>query len=104
MAKNRTGNRNLPGQPVRDRRGSFVRLAEKRVAAALRAIRLVGNLSNRSHYDFTDKDVRKIVSTLAAELEVSREVALRILERFIGLMLVEIGDLPRQAIRDAERA
>ena len=42
--------------------------------------------------------------TLAAELEVSREVALRILERFVKLMLVEIGDLPRQAIRDAERA
>jgi hypothetical protein len=30
--------------------------------------------------------------------------ARRILDRFIGLTLVEIGDLPRQAMRDAERA
>jgi hypothetical protein len=42
--------------------------------------------------------------TLAAELNVEPAVALRILERFVGLMLVEIGDLPRQAKRDAERA
>lgn len=52
----------------RDRRASFVRLAEKRVANALRAIRLIGNLSNRSHYDFSEKDVRKVVAALATEL------------------------------------
>lgn len=52
----------------RDRRASFVRLAEKRVANALRAIRLISNLSNRSHYDFSEKDVRKVVAALTAEL------------------------------------
>jgi hypothetical protein len=42
--------------------------------------------------------------TLAGELAIAPDVARRILERFIGLALVEIGDLPRQAMRDAERA
>jgi hypothetical protein len=42
--------------------------------------------------------------TLAVELDIQPDVALRILNRFIGLTLVEIGDLPRQARRDAERA
>jgi hypothetical protein len=43
-------------------------------------------------------------ATLAAEMGIPDEVAGRILDRFIGLTLVEIGDLPRQAKRDAERA
>ncbi len=41
---------------------------------------------------------------LAAEMGVSRDVALGVLERFVGMMLAEIGDLPRQAVRDAKRA
>jgi hypothetical protein len=42
--------------------------------------------------------------TLAQEMGIPLEAAQRILDRFIGLTLVEIGDLARQAIRDAERA
>jgi hypothetical protein len=42
--------------------------------------------------------------TLAKEMGIPQEAAQRILDRFIGLTLVEIGDLPRQAKRDAERA
>jgi hypothetical protein len=42
--------------------------------------------------------------TLAAELDVTPEVAAYVLDRFIGLILGEIGDLPRQAVRAAERA
>jgi hypothetical protein len=42
--------------------------------------------------------------TLAEEMGIPPDSALRILDRFIGLTLVEIGDLPRQAKRDAERA
>ncbi len=42
--------------------------------------------------------------TLAEEMGIPLETAQRILDRFIGLTLVEIGDLARQAIRDAERA
>jgi len=54
-------------------RDKFVRLATKRVSNALRAIRLIGNLSNRSNYDFTDNDVEKIFSALGAEIRTCRE-------------------------------
>jgi hypothetical protein len=52
-----------------DRRAKFVRIAEKRVGNAIRAIRLIGNLSNRSAYQFEDSDVKKIASALSREVE-----------------------------------
>lgn len=42
--------------------------------------------------------------TLAAEMAIPQTSAARILEQFIALALIEIGDLPQQARRDAERA
>lgn len=52
-----------------DKREKFVRLAESRTANAMRSIRVIGNLSNRSHYDFTDADIRKILTALSGEVE-----------------------------------
>ncbi len=51
------------------KRQKFVSLAEARVSRALQAIRVIGNLSNRSTYEYTDEDVRRIVKALSAELE-----------------------------------
>ena len=45
-------------------REKFVRLAEARVTRALKDIKLIGNLSNRSNYMYTDDDVKKIVTVL----------------------------------------
>ena len=53
----------------RDRRGKFVEIAELRMVKAIKAIRLVGNLSNRAHYEFTDADVRKVITALNREVE-----------------------------------
>lgn len=53
----------------RDRRGKFVELAELRMVKAIKAIRLVGNLSNRAHYEFNDPDVKKIIGALSREVE-----------------------------------
>jgi len=52
-----------------ERRANFVRLAEKRVANAMRDIRLIGNLSNRAHYEFTEADLKKIVAALEREVD-----------------------------------
>jgi len=41
-------------------RKKFVELAEKRVRRALKDIKLVGNLSNRSNYVYTEQDIKKI--------------------------------------------
>ena len=48
-------------------RAKFVELAEKRVVRTIRDMRLIGNLSNRSNYSYTDDDVRKIMKALRTE-------------------------------------
>lgn len=57
---------------MRDKRKKFVKLAEARVTRAITQIRLVGNLSNRSAYEFTDDDVRKIFATIQRELNTAK--------------------------------
>jgi hypothetical protein len=50
-------------------REKFVRLANRRVTRALKNIQLIGNLSDRSNYDYTREDVDKIFSALRSELK-----------------------------------
>lgn len=50
-------------------RKKFVELAEKRVQRALKDIKLIGNLSNRSNYSYTDADVKKIYAALKKGLD-----------------------------------
>ena len=57
---------------MRNKRAKFVELATNRVNRALNDIRLIGNLSNRAAYEFTDEDVKKIVRALQRELDVMR--------------------------------
>lgn len=52
----------------RDRRERFVTLAEARTSKALLSIRLIGNLSNRSNYQYTDQDVNRIIRALNQEI------------------------------------
>ncbi len=54
-------------------RQKFIRLANKRVSAALKAIELIGNLSNRSNYDYAEEDVAKIFKALGDELQNSKK-------------------------------
>ena len=50
-------------------RKKFVELAEKRVSKALKDIKLIGNLSNRSNYSYTDQDVAKIHRALKKAMD-----------------------------------
>lgn len=54
---------------MRDRRERFVALAEARTDRALEAIRLLGNLSNRSNYEYTQADVSQILRALDSEIK-----------------------------------
>lgn len=54
------------------KRKKFVELAEKRVSRALNDLRLIGNLSNRSAYEFSDEDVRKIFRVLQREMDAAK--------------------------------
>lgn len=47
----------------KDRR-KFVELAQKRVTRALKDIRLIGNLSNHSNYNYTEEDAKAIHKAL----------------------------------------
>jgi hypothetical protein len=53
-------------------RAKFTKLASARVSKALKDIQLIGNLSNRSNYDYTDEDIVKIFKALSEELSASR--------------------------------
>jgi hypothetical protein len=54
---------------MRDKRQKFVELANKRVNVAIKDLRLIGNLANRSNYAFSEDDVRKITRALQRELD-----------------------------------
>lgn len=49
-------------------REKFVNLAHNRVNRALKDIQLIGNLSNRSNYDYTEEDITKIFRALNDEI------------------------------------
>ncbi|MDY0885431.1 hypothetical protein ACFPL7_12170 [Dongia soli] len=57
---------------MRDKRKKFVELAEARVNKTIKDIRLIGNLSNKAAYSFTEGDIRKIFRVLTKELETAR--------------------------------
>ena len=52
-----------------DKRAKFVELATNRVNRAIKDLRLIGNLSNRSAYEYSDDDVKKITRSLQRELD-----------------------------------
>ncbi len=51
------------------KREKFVQLAESRTVNAMKAIRVIGKLGNKSAYEFDESDVRKIVAALNREIE-----------------------------------
>ena len=50
-------------------REKFVSLAENRVKRAMKDMKLIGNLANRSNYDYTEEDSKKIIKALKDSLE-----------------------------------
>ena len=57
---------------VRDKRAKFLELANARVPRAIKDIRLIGNLSNRGAYEYTEEDIRRITKALQKEIEALR--------------------------------
>lgn len=50
-------------------RKKFIELAEKRVNRAIKDIKLIGNLANRSNYSYEKADADKICRALKKSLE-----------------------------------
>jgi hypothetical protein len=55
-----------------EKRAKFVKLANKRIAYTLKAMQLIGNLSNRSAYSYEPADVTKIFTALQTQLDESK--------------------------------
>ena len=47
----------------------FVRLAEKRTNKIISMVRLLGNCSNRSNYEYSERQVQQIFDALFQEIE-----------------------------------
>jgi hypothetical protein len=59
---------------MRDKdRNKFVELANKRVLKTLKNIQLIGNLSNRSNYDYSEDDAAKIFRALQDEISACKK-------------------------------
>ena len=56
-----------------DKRERFARLAEARVQKAADALRLIGNLSNRTNYSYDESDARQIIEFLNSEVKKLQE-------------------------------
>lgn len=54
---------------MRDREKRFLELAETRVNKVLEGMRLIGNLSNKRNYDYTDDQIKKIFLALDDQLK-----------------------------------
>jgi len=52
-----------------NKREKFVELAEKRVTKTINDLRLIGNLSNKNNYSYTEDDVQKITQALEKEVK-----------------------------------
>ena len=55
------------------KREKFVRLAEARTNKIIDMLKLLGNCSNSSAYDYTQQDVDKIFSAIEAELKEAKK-------------------------------
>ena len=52
-----------------DKREKFEELGEKRMKEAIKKIRLLGNLSNKNNYDYTDEHAKIMIDTLEKEIQ-----------------------------------
>lgn len=63
------------------KRERFVRIAEARTNKILEMLRLLGNCSSKSSYEYTETDVKKIFGALEKELKNTKNKFLGIEER-----------------------
>ena len=58
---------------MKDKKGTFIKLAKARVSKTIKSINLIGNLSNKSHYQYTEDQVTQITTALEKELKSMKE-------------------------------
>lgn len=66
---------------VESKNNKFVRLAENRTNNAIKQIQLIGNLSNRRNYEYTEEDVEEIFKALNRAIKAAKDQYIAELER-----------------------
>ena len=56
-----------------EKREKFKRIAENRTNRIINDLRLLGNCSNRSNYEYTEDDVKKIFAAIENALKESKQ-------------------------------
>jgi hypothetical protein len=57
---------------MESRRDKFKRLAEKRTKEVLSRLRILGNLSNKSSYEYTSEDIGKIFKAVDEQTRLTK--------------------------------
>ena len=57
---------------MENKRERFVRIAEARTNKIIDMLRLLGNCSNKSNYDYSDEDVKQIFAAIDREVKAAR--------------------------------
>lgn len=60
---------NVGNITMTDKQSKFVRLTESRVNTVIKGITLIGNLSNKRNYEYTDEQANKIILVLENEIK-----------------------------------
>lgn len=55
------------------RKDNFIRLAEARTNKILKSLELLGNLSNKSYYDYSAQQITTIFNAIEDELETQKQ-------------------------------
>ncbi len=71
----------------------FARLATKRTNKALKAIALLKNLSNRNQYEYTPAQIKVVIDSLQAELNLVEESFLPKVKVITSIDLMELNDV-----------
>ncbi len=58
---------------IDEKRARFKRLAAQRTNAVVKALRILGNCGNRSTYEYTDEEVRKVFDEVEHSVKETKE-------------------------------
>jgi hypothetical protein len=62
----------VKGGYMANKRERFLRVAENRTNKIIETLRLLGNCSNKTNYEYSDEDISKIFSTIDQELRIAK--------------------------------
>ena len=57
---------------MEDKHEKFIGLAESRTNSAIKSIQLIGNLANRSNYEYSKEEITELFKALEKEIQLAK--------------------------------